>query len=152
MTWSSKKLFSIHYLVASTVLCLVIFFTFQTQLFKSLVPHPTHLLHSRAVRPPDRRGCWRRSCCSKRTQNTLDGSLWPSPSSSSEEGKFFRQKHFGEFGRIYRTFADVMVMILSGGPDDLQAVLKTRRMEIPVIGPDTCPRISHSDLIHAFPA
>ena len=46
-----------------------------------------------------------------------------------------------------------MVMILFGRPDDLQADVKTRRNEIPDnIGLDTCPRISHSDLIHAFPA
>ena len=52
-----------------------------------------------------------------------------------------------------RRFAKRMVMILFGRPDDLQADVKTRRNEIPDnIGLDTCPRISHSDLIHAFPA
>ena len=78
--------------------------------------------------------------------------------------QFYKKKSLLEqqFGDLFgfqvglgkdRKFAKRMVMILFGRPDDLQADVKTRRYKIPNnIGLDTCPRISHSDLIHAFPA
>lgn len=52
--------------------------------FSIFWPHPPH---SKAGRPPGRKGGWRGSCRSRHSWSTQDGSWCPAPSNSSENKK-----------------------------------------------------------------